>query len=42
MAKMRISPELNGTDQYRATVNVGVLDVQGGSTDTAWPTERPE
>lgn len=33
---------LNGTDQYRATVNVGVLDIQGGSTDTAWPTERPE
>ena len=33
---------LDGTDKYRATVNVGVLDVQGGSTDTAWPTERPE
>ena len=31
---------LDGTNKYRATVNVGTLgDVSNGSTTTAWPTE---
>lgn len=30
---------LNGTSQYRATVNVNVLGATDGTTSTAWPTE---
>lgn len=31
---------LNGTSQYRATVNADEVDIQGGDTNTAWPTEK--